>query len=287
MSDDDDKKDYEVGYGKPPKSTRFGAINGNPRNAKGRPPGRTVLEFSRLSEEALWDCFLQAAQRPVTLTEEGGEVEIPYVMVLARRMAQDALKGDRHARRDLLRMLEKATKGTDKMQLELYATLADHEERRIKASAKLGSREFFDAKYAHYMARKHLRKTIGGPEFMYLPGEPITDEDWAMFMTEYERLKTDPDLVLPWPPKYSEDAEAEKIEKMSIVERTRYQLDEFLHRYDMRKKEGLIKWPYLVEEPHDEKDWDHYTLHMQDKMSGKENPRPWPPAYWDDEPEED
>ncbi len=202
---DDDKKDYEVGYGKPPKSNRFGAVNGNPINTKGRPPGRTIIEFSRLSEEALWDCFLQAAQMPVGITEDGNDMIVPYIMALAKRMAQDAIKGDKHARRELLRMLEKATKGTDKMTIDLNSALADHEERRIKASAKSGSLEFFDAKYTHYMSRKHLRKAIGGDEFIYQPGEPIIDEDWTVFMTQYERLKADPVLVLPWPLKYPSD----------------------------------------------------------------------------------
>ncbi len=205
MSDDDDKKDYEVGYGKPPKSTRFGQPGGNPPNKQGRPSGRNVIEFDRLSEEALWDCFLQAAQTPVGITEDGNELLVPYIMALAKRMAQDAIKGDRHVRKELLRMLERATKGTDKMKLDLYSALADREERRIKAMPNPGSLEFFNAKYEHYMTRKHLRKIIGGDEFMYMPGEPIIDEDWAVFMEQYQRLKNNPKLVLSWPPKYPSD----------------------------------------------------------------------------------
>jgi hypothetical protein len=206
MSDDNDnKKDYDVGYGKPPKSTRFGQPGGNSQNRKGRPPGRNVIEFDRLSEEALWDCFLQAALMPVGITEDGAEMLVPYIMALAKRMAQDAIKGDRHARKELLRILERATKGTDKMKLDLYSTLADSEERRIKAMAKVGSLQFFNAKYEYYISRKHLREIIDGPELIYLPGEPIIDEDWAVFMEEYQRLKDDPKLILPWPPKYPSD----------------------------------------------------------------------------------
>jgi len=52
---------------------------------------------------------------------------------------------------------------------------------------------------------KHLRKIIGGDEFMYMPGEPIIEEDWAAFMTQYELVKADPELILPWPPKYPSD----------------------------------------------------------------------------------
>ena len=190
---------------RPPKKSQFGQPEGNPRNTDGRPPGRNIIEFDRLSEEALWDCFLQAAQMPVGITEDGNELLVPYIMGLAKRMAQDAIKGDRHARKELLRMLEKATKGTDKMKLDLHSALADREERRIKAMAEPGSLEFFDAKYAYYMSRKHLRQVIDGPEMIYLPGEPIIDQDWAVFMKEYQRLKDDPKLILPWPPKYPSD----------------------------------------------------------------------------------
>lgn len=40
---------------------------------------------------------------------------------------------------------------------------------------------------------------------MYMPGEPIIEEDWAAFMTQYELVKADPELILPWPPKYPSD----------------------------------------------------------------------------------
>lgn len=205
MSDDNDKKYYEVGYGKPPKHTRFGAEKGNSRNTNGRPPGRNVLEFDRLSEEALWDCFLQAAQMPVSLTEKGEDMTVPYVMALAKRMAQDAFKGDHHARRDLLRMLEKATKGSDKLFHDLHMAMASHEERRIKALAKPGSLEFYDSKYTRYMYRRYMRPLVGGEEFMYEPGEPVIDEDWAVFIGQYEYLKANPSHDFPWPPKYPSD----------------------------------------------------------------------------------
>lgn len=190
---------------RPPKNRQFGQPGGNSRNTYGRPPGRNVIEFDRLSEEALWDCFLQAAQMPVGITEDGNDLLVPYIMALAKRMAQDAIKGDRHARKDLLRMLEKATKGTDKMRIDLCIALADREERRIKAMVKPGSLEFFNAKYEHYMSRKHLRRITDGPEFIYVPGEPILDEDWAVFMEQYELVKASPSLVLPWPLKYPSD----------------------------------------------------------------------------------
>ena len=111
VSKDGGKKDYEVGYGKPPRYTQFGAENGNKRNKKGRPPGRNILEFDRLSEEALWHCFHESAQKPVSIVEDGQEMVIPLIMAITKSMAKDAAQGDKYARRDYLKYLEKAVKG--------------------------------------------------------------------------------------------------------------------------------------------------------------------------------
>ena len=125
MSKDDDnsKKDYEVGYGKPPKNRQFGAEDGNPSNKKGRPPGRNVLEFDRLSEEAFWYSFHESGQKAVPIREDGEELVIPLIMALAKSMAKDALSGDKHARKEYLRYLEKAVKGKDKLVAEMHSIL--------------------------------------------------------------------------------------------------------------------------------------------------------------------
>ena len=81
---DDDKKDYEVGYGKPPQSTRFGQPGGNKPNAKGRPQGRNSKEFGRLSEEAFWHCFHDSAQKSVTIREGGEELTVPLIMAIVK-----------------------------------------------------------------------------------------------------------------------------------------------------------------------------------------------------------
>lgn len=286
MSKDGKKKGYKVGYGKPPKNNRFGAKNGNPRNKKGRPKGRNVLEFDRLSEEALWDCFLQTAKTSVSITENGNDMIVPYIMALAKRMGQDAIKGDRHARKELLRMIEKATKGTDKILIDLRLALARQEDRRINSMTKPGSLEFYNAKYAHYMVRKHLRKVIGGAEFIYETGEPITDEDWATFLMAYELLKKNPDHIFTWPPEYPSTLKEQKYSNMSDEDLLRKQLEIFQHRKKMRAKEGVHKWPYMIEEPVDDEDWEHFTQHIKDRLEGKDNPTPWPPAYWDDDQQE-
>lgn len=289
MSNDDDnkkngKKDYDVGYGKPPKNRQFGAKDGNPRNDKGRPPGRNILEFDRLSEEALWYCFHETAQKAVSIREDGEELVIPLIMALAKGMARDALSGDKHARKEYLRSLEKAVKGKDKLLAEMHSILADYRERKLSAMQNPGSLECFDTFYGWFMSKKHLRDTEGKDHWPYEEAEPITDKDWKVFIRQHKHLKANPMEVLPWPPKYPSH-DLEESEDTTPQERAREYLKVFRHRKEMREKEGPVKWPYLCEEPVDEKDWEHFERYIQDIIDEKKDPSQWPPSYWDDEPE--
>ncbi|PCJ96239.1 MAG: hypothetical protein COA45_11475 [Zetaproteobacteria bacterium] len=286
MSDDNNKKDYDVGYGKPPKSTRFGATDGNPGNTKGRPPGRNVLEFDRLSEEALWHCFHESGQKPVSIREDGKELVIPLIMAIAKGMATDAANGDKHARRDYLRYLEKAVKGKDKVLSEVHSILADYRERKLSAMQNPGSLECVNTFYEWFMIKKNLRAMDGEDRWPYEDGEPVTDEDWLVFIEKYELLKENSDYQVSWPLKYADDLEAERIEGMTRKELAQERLRVFKHRKEMREKEGALKWPFLIEEPVDGEDWENLEQYIQDILDGKESSAPWPPSYWDDDPEE-
>lgn len=282
----DGKKGYEVGYKKPPKHTRFGQPGGNKPNTQGRPPGRNVLEFDRLSEEALWYCFHESGQKPVSIREDGEELVIPLIMAITKGLARDAANGDRHARKEYLRLLEKAVKNQDKLISEMHTILADYRERKLNAMQKPGSLECFATFRDWFMAKKHLRALDGEDRWPYEIGEPVTEEDWSVFIKKYDFLKKNPDQQVSWPVKYADDLEVERIESMTREERARERLREAKHRREMREKQGEDKWPFLVEEPVDEEDWEYFEQHIQDILDGKDAPAPWPPAYWDDAQEE-
>lgn len=284
MSKDRDK--YEVGYKKPPKHTRFGQIGGNPQNKSGRPAGRNVQEFGRLSEEALWNCFSQIAQKPMKVTEDDQERLIPYLLALVTRMANDAIKGDHKARKEFLHYVEKAAKGADSLQIDVHMAMFKIKERRLLALQNPGSQECFKVFYEWFMVKKELR-TLDGPEkWPYEAGEPVTDDDWDFFLEHFELFATDKDYQAKWPVKYPADIKADRIDKMSKKERAEERLSEFQHRRQMREKFGIAKWPIMVEEPVDERDWEHFKRHIQDILNDAENPAPWPPTYWDEEPQE-
>ena len=93
MADDD--KDYEVGYGKPPKHTQFQP--GQSGNPAGRPPRSRNLK--RLMDELL--------DESVEITENGSTFRASKREALLRSLYADALRGDSQARRQLIGLLQR------------------------------------------------------------------------------------------------------------------------------------------------------------------------------------
>ncbi|MEE4236049.1 MAG: DUF5681 domain-containing protein [Anderseniella sp.] len=99
MSDQNDEDAYEVGYGRPPKSTRF--RKGQSGNPKGRPKeARGVLASLKRELDS-----------PITIREGNREVRVSKAEAMAKRVIASALKGDQRVVLTLL-----------KLDAELYGT---------------------------------------------------------------------------------------------------------------------------------------------------------------------
>jgi len=81
----DEKRDYEVGYGKPPRHSRF--AKGQSGNPQGRPGG--AKNFSTLLTEALNEL--------VAIAENGARQRISRCQVIIRQLVKRAEKGDLRA----------------------------------------------------------------------------------------------------------------------------------------------------------------------------------------------
>ena len=84
-----DREPYEVGFGKPPKKSRFSkGVSGNP---KGRPKGRrnmaTVLE--------------QTLQEKIVVNENGVRTKVTKLEAAAKQLVNKAAAGDLNALRQL------------------------------------------------------------------------------------------------------------------------------------------------------------------------------------------
>lgn len=88
----EDVKDYEVGYGKPPKKNRF--RKGQSGNPKGRPKGAKGLNASLKRE----------LERKITVREGSREIQISKMEAIAKRLTASALTGEMRALLALLKL---------------------------------------------------------------------------------------------------------------------------------------------------------------------------------------
>lgn len=88
LSDDD----CEVGYAKPPKSTRF--KKGQSGNPKGRPKGAKGVKASLRRE----------LETKITVREGNHQVQVSKARAMAKRLTANALKGDVKSLLELLKL---------------------------------------------------------------------------------------------------------------------------------------------------------------------------------------
>jgi len=104
---------YEVGYGKPPRHTRF--KRGQSGNPRGRPSGAKNL--SRLLNEAL--------NEPVVVTENGGRKRISKRQATFKQLVNEAAKGNWRALKLLVDILQDIERRTEPQTEESSFSLAD------------------------------------------------------------------------------------------------------------------------------------------------------------------
>jgi Family of unknown function (DUF5681) len=109
----DNEDDYKVGYGKPPRHTRF--KRGQSGNPRGRPPGAKNL--STLLTEAL--------NEPVVIAENGGRRKISKREAIIKQLVNQSAKGDWRAVKLLLDILQDIERRTEPQAEESSFSLDD------------------------------------------------------------------------------------------------------------------------------------------------------------------
>jgi hypothetical protein len=88
MSFDVEDEPYQVGYGRPPKHTRFKTgKSGNPKGRPKRKPDDIDIEH----------LFIEELFRTVTVTIGGRSQTLPAWKVIAKRLVTECIKGDMRA----------------------------------------------------------------------------------------------------------------------------------------------------------------------------------------------
>jgi hypothetical protein len=111
----DDERDYEVGYGKPPRHTRFEpGRSGNPR---GRPPGAKNMKT----------LLSKALNELVVVTEPGGRRKVTKREAIVTQLVNRSAKADYKAIQILLGMLRDIEGNTDAHSSDAAFTEADQQ----------------------------------------------------------------------------------------------------------------------------------------------------------------
>jgi hypothetical protein len=95
MQNDNKQGGYEIGYGKPPRHTRF--QKGQSGNFRGRPKG--AKNFTTVAEEAL--------REPIAINENGRRKTATKMEVIIKQLVNKAAKGDHRSTQLLMAYVEK------------------------------------------------------------------------------------------------------------------------------------------------------------------------------------
>lgn len=100
------KKDYDVGYGKPPKSGQFKkGQSGNRRGSSAKARGKAAKKSS------FDDLFSDGMQQPMEVEENGKQVILTRMHVAIRRRVEEAAKGKMAPLKELLKLRDMPEQG--------------------------------------------------------------------------------------------------------------------------------------------------------------------------------
>jgi hypothetical protein len=132
------RANYEVGYGKPPKATRFqpgqsGNPRGRPRGAKNRKP--------RLNEERLKSIILEEAYRTIKVRDGEKHVSVPIAQAVVRSLAVNAARGQHRAQQLFSQLLSATETANKRLHDEWLETAIEYKvdwERELERRQRLG-----------------------------------------------------------------------------------------------------------------------------------------------------
>jgi Family of unknown function (DUF5681) len=135
----DEGASYEVGYGRPPRATRFKpGQSGNPR---GRPKGSRKVAPDDAAIEQMKALLLKEAYRRIKIRDGDEMVEMPILQAAIRGVALQAAQGKQAAQRILFEQIAGVEKERRRTREQLFETIVEYKlasEARIAEALRLG-----------------------------------------------------------------------------------------------------------------------------------------------------
>ena len=135
---EEDNATYEVGFAKPPVTTRFKpGTSGNPT---GRPRG-SKNTMPSLAEERIKKLIMEEAYRTIPILEKGRRVNIPMITAVLRAVATNAAKGNNRAAILFTSLVSKTESENKKLASEAFVSALDYKDlwtKELKRRAHLG-----------------------------------------------------------------------------------------------------------------------------------------------------
>jgi hypothetical protein len=136
--DEDEKEGYKVGYGKPPKATRFRP--GRSGNPKGRPRGSRTKRSGDAGTERLKAMVLEEAYRQIQVRDGDKLVEMSTVQAAVRSLSLSAVKGNQRSQRMLFDSVGAIESEQRQGRLATYEGFVDYQVRARKENAAARAR---------------------------------------------------------------------------------------------------------------------------------------------------